>query len=161
MSRGERERALAEIGEAGRSLSDSAVLYHGALAGRLGLNSSDWKVLGLLERDGALSAGDLSSRTGLAPASISGILDRLEERGLVTRSADPTDRRRTLVDVREEGIRGMYALFEGLMRRLGELHEQYSVEELALVARYLRKAAEIQREATTELSQDRSDPGGR
>jgi DNA-binding MarR family transcriptional regulator len=154
MSTPSREEALGRMMEAGRSLSDAIVLYHSVLAARLGLNPSHWKALGLLERYGPLTAGELSSKTGLAPASISGILDRLEEKQLVQRTADPQDGRRTRVELHMAGMGELQAQFTGLMRRLAELHEDYSAEELTFIADYMAAAAERQREATRELSGD-------
>ena len=151
MSSEERTAALAELQRAGRELSDATVLYHGVLAERLGLSPSQWKTLGILENHGSLSAGELASRSGLAPASMSGILDHLESKGLVRRSQDPGDRRRTLVELHAPGIQELYAAFGGLMRRLSELHGSYATEELHLIAGYLAAAAERQRAATREL----------
>lgn len=152
MSRSERKQALRRLEEAGRSLSDAAVLYHGAMADRVGLNPSQWKILGLLQRWGPLTAGELAARSGLAPPSVSGILERLEGRGLLGRSPDPGDRRRTLVEVRAEGLAELYQAFEGLTRRLAELNAGYSAEEMQLLAGYLEEAAARQREATAELA---------
>lgn len=152
MSRSERKQALRRLEDAGRSLSDAAVLYHGAMADRVGLNPSQWKVLGLLQRWGPLTAGELATRSGLAPPSVSGILDRLEGRGLLGRSPDPGDRRRIRVEVRVEGLAELYQAFEGLTRRLADLHSRYSPEEMQLIAGYLEEAAARQREATAELA---------
>src|SRR5690606_13493887 len=63
------------LAAAGRELSDAIVLFHTVLAERLGLGASDWKTLGLLESHGAMTAGELAAHTGLAPASVTGILD--------------------------------------------------------------------------------------
>ena len=95
MSTPDRQEALDRIAEAGRSLSDAAVLFHGALADQLGPTGSHWKILSLLERHGAQSAGELAERSGLAPASITSILDRLETKELASRVQDSDDRRRT------------------------------------------------------------------
>ena len=46
----------------------------------------------------------------------------------------------------------MYALFDGLMRRLGELNEEYDVSQSHIIAGYMARAAEAQREATSELT---------
>jgi DNA-binding MarR family transcriptional regulator len=152
MSSPERTEALERISDAGRSLSDAAVLFHGSLAERMDLAGSHWKTLGLLERFGPQTAGDLSRRSGLAPASISGILDKLEAKDLVIRGDDPDDRRRTRVELNPAGVAQMYGLFEGMMRRLAELHDGYTTEELLLIAGYMARAAELQREATRELA---------
>ncbi len=42
------------------------------------------------------------------------------------------------------GTERIGALFGGLMARLGELNAEYSTEELAVIADYQRRAAEVQ-----------------
>ena len=57
----------------------------------------------LVESDG-LSLKDLSKELGLAHSTVSGIVDRLERRGLVRRETDPRDRRATVI-VPTEAVR--------------------------------------------------------
>ena len=49
------------------------------------------------------TASDLADRLHIAPRSTTEVVDGLEERGLVERQADPTDRRATLIALTEEG----------------------------------------------------------
>jgi DNA-binding MarR family transcriptional regulator len=58
-----------------------------------------------LLRDEACFAGDLARRLGMSPASLTRLLERLEGRGLVTRSTDPGDRRRVVVHITPTGAR--------------------------------------------------------
>jgi DNA-binding MarR family transcriptional regulator len=146
-------RLLRDLALAGRQHSDAAVMYHTALADRLGMGASEWKTLSLLEQEGALSAGALSERSGLAPASITGILDRLESAGWIHRTRDPEDRRRVIVTLDSEATAERYGyLFAGLRRRLDELHDGYSEEEVALIADAFAEHARILREATDEVT---------
>jgi DNA-binding transcriptional ArsR family regulator len=139
------------LSDAGRELSDAAVLYHSALAGRLGLGATDWKMLGLLEKEGPRTAGELAEASGLAPASVTGLLDRLEAGGWVKRRRDPEDGRRTIVELDWQPPADRGGLFEGLMRRLAELYERYSDAELELLLGFMREVAARQRAATAEL----------
>ncbi|WP_017594038.1 MarR family transcriptional regulator [Nocardiopsis potens] len=148
---GPREGVLHRVAEAGRAMSDAAVLYHGELSSRLGLGATDWKILGLVQAAGSVSAGELVRRSGLKPASITGVLDRLERRGLLRRVRDEADRRRVLVEPAPGLEDGRVELFEGLLRRLAELCGHYTDAELELVAGFMEEAARRQLEATAEL----------
>jgi DNA-binding MarR family transcriptional regulator len=149
----EREDLLAQLSEAGRRMSDAAVLFHTAMAARLGLGPSDWKGLGLLGR-GPLSAGELSEQSGLAPASVTGLIDRLESMGLAQRQADPRDGRRVVVEMNRSGLRQMEPFFVGLLRRLDELYARYTNEQLKLIVEVLQEIAHRQMAALHELSEE-------
>lgn len=151
--KGGRGALLDQLARAGRDLSDAAVMYHTALGERLGLSASDWKTLGLLERHGPLTAGELSAHSGLAPASVTGIIDRLEGAGWVHRGRDASDGRRVVVTLDPRAFEGsIRALFGGLVRRLQELYRRYSDDELELVREFMTEVARRQREATAELT---------
>src|SRR5215813_9710359 len=49
-----------------------------------------------------MSLKELSAHLGLSHSTVSGILDRLEKRGLVERRTDETDRRHTRISVTQE-----------------------------------------------------------
>ena len=66
-------------------------------AERIGINVTDLNCLNIVALTGSMTAGDLARATGLTTASITGVLDRLEEGGFVRRERDPHDRRRVIV----------------------------------------------------------------
>lgn len=155
-----RAALLHRLAAAGRELSDAVVLFHTVLAERLGLGASDWKTLGLLERRGAMTAGELAAHTGLAPASVTGILDRLERGGWVHRHRDPEDGRRVVVTLDEAVVaERVGACFAGLQRRLAELYERYSDDQLEFLAGFMEEIAARQREATGELQSGSAEGG--
>jgi DNA-binding MarR family transcriptional regulator len=123
------------------------------LTAQVGFGPSDWKVLGLLEQHGPLTAGDLVAHSGLAPASVTGLVDRLERGGWVHRARDARDGRRVLVTL-DQGMvtRQIGTCFQGLERRLADLYARYSDDQLALVLEVLVEIAARQREATAELT---------
>jgi DNA-binding MarR family transcriptional regulator len=127
-------------------------MFHSALAARVGLGATEEKTLDLLQRYGPLSPGDLARHTGLAPASVTGLLDRLQRRGFLVRVRDPQDGRRLLVRVRPDQIDAIAALFDDLSRRLDEFYAGYSVDELLQATRFLVGVAAVQRAATQTLS---------
>jgi len=149
-----RESLLGQISLAGRALSDTSVMFHTVLAARLGIGPSDWKTLSLLEQQGPLTAGEIGARSGLARASVTGMIDRLERRGWVTRRKDREDGRRVVVELNLSATaEQMESFFGGLLGRLGEVYAKYSDEELELLIGFLRELARCQAEATTELNE--------
>jgi DNA-binding MarR family transcriptional regulator len=96
-------------------------VFHSAVAGQLDLHPTGCKTLGILERLGPLSAGESARHSGLATASVTNLIDRLEEKGFVRRVRDANDRRRVLVEPRRERLAGGRALFASTVASLGQL----------------------------------------
>ena len=67
------------------------------------LTPTQWAALSRLHADGPLSQNHLGRLTAMDPATIQGVVRRLQGRGLVERADDPTDRRRTLLRVSVSG----------------------------------------------------------
>ncbi|MGX1134067.1 DNA-binding MarR family transcriptional regulator [Streptomyces glaucescens] len=147
-----REELLAELGEAGRVHSNAAVMYHAAISDRMDLSAVEEKTLDLLQRSGALSAGRLAELTGLAPASVSGLIDRLEHKGFARRVKDPQDGRRVNVEIDPGAEARFTPLFAPFAARMAELYAEYSDAELTLILDFLHRSAHIQREATRALT---------
>jgi DNA-binding MarR family transcriptional regulator len=132
---------------AGRSLGNSSSMLLAACADRLGLHSTDWGCVLLLNEalPEPLTAGQLAELTGLTTGAVTGVLDRLEGAGFVSRARDPGDRRRVVVHLVPESMARVGPMFEGLIADLRALHGDYSDEELAVFADILTCSSEIMR----------------
>jgi DNA-binding MarR family transcriptional regulator len=64
---------------------------------------SQGAVLGRLDREGPQSTSDLAGAERVRPQSMAQTLGDLEAEGLITRTADPNDGRRTLIDLSPAG----------------------------------------------------------
>src|ERR1700684_1456860 len=93
----ERARLASEFGGAVRMTGSLMQLVGQAAADRIGINATDLNCLNILSFSGQLTAGELARGTGLTTASITGVVDRLEDAGFVRRERDATDRRRVVV----------------------------------------------------------------
>ncbi|MFI8481147.1 MarR family winged helix-turn-helix transcriptional regulator [Pseudomonas sp. NPDC078700] len=60
-------------------------------------------VLQVLEKESRITASDLSGQVSLTAATLSGLLDRLEERNLMHRQRDDQDRRRQWLLISDQG----------------------------------------------------------
>ena len=69
----------------------------------LNLSAAEINALANLADRGALNVRELSAETGTRATTLTGILDRLENRGYLTRELDPTDRRSFRLPLTEAG----------------------------------------------------------
>ena len=149
---GSRDEILDELARVGREHSDATVLFHANVASLLDLHPTDYKVVGILVRSGPLSAGEIARRSGLATASVTNLIDRLEEKKFVRRVADPADRRRVMVEAVGDRLTGARSLLASTRRSLAQLYDRYSERDLAVIADFLQHNAERLRAETGKLS---------
>jgi DNA-binding MarR family transcriptional regulator len=147
-----RDEILDELARVGRAHSDATVLFHANVASLLDLHPTDYKVLGILVSSGPLSAGEIARRSGLATASVTNLIDRLERKGFVRRVDDPTDRRRVMVEAVGERLTSARSLLASTRRSLAQLYDRYSDRDLSVIADFLHHNAERLRTETGKLS---------
>jgi DNA-binding MarR family transcriptional regulator len=152
LSSAKRAALLARLAQAGRANSDATVFFHATLARLLELNPSDYKAMSVLERLGAMSAGDIAAHTGLAAASVTNLIDRLEQKGFVRRVDDPADRRRVLVAPAADKVAAARKYFRSTQQSLARLYERYSQRELETIADFLERNAGRLHDETGKLS---------
>ena len=85
-------------------LSQRLPRYLNAEFERLHLTDLEGHVLLHLLKEGRPVA-ELQEALGVAPSTLTGVIDRLEERGLVRRIVNPADRRSFLITAREAGLK--------------------------------------------------------
>jgi DNA-binding MarR family transcriptional regulator len=145
-------RLTATIGESLRELSIQLSLLNHRVSTRVELRHVDLDCLDLIARHGPLSPSALARRAGLHPATVTGILDRLERDGWIARDRDPSDRRAVLVRALKDRGAELFRLYAGMNTAMNEICAGYRPAELELVADFLRRTAEAGRTATEELS---------
>src|SRR6266550_3366614 len=147
-----RKRLAAEIRESLRELASQLSLLNHQVGAQLDLRDVDLDCLDLIDRHGPLSPSALARHAGLHPATITGILDRLEGGGWVVRERDPSDRRAVVVRAVPERVPDLLRLYAGMNRSMNEIYAGYDERELELVADFLHRTANAGRSATAELS---------
>jgi DNA-binding MarR family transcriptional regulator len=71
----------------------------------LGLTPAQFDVVAILGSRDDVTLRELSERTLITKGTLTGVVDRLERRGIVRRRADPADGRRTFVELTSSGRR--------------------------------------------------------
>src|SRR5919204_686194 len=114
ISRGEadaarrRRRTTTAIKESLRELSNQLSLLNHHVGAQVELRDVDLDCLELINRHGPLNPSALARRAGLHPATMTGILDRLERGGWVARDRDPADRRAVIVRAQRDRNAQLY-----------------------------------------------------
>lgn len=84
-----------------------------------GLTLTQWKVIFQLQRQPDITQRALAENVASDPMTMSGVLDRLEKRGLIAREADPADSRAKRVRLTPEG-EALYATTKAVGSRMHE-----------------------------------------
>jgi DNA-binding MarR family transcriptional regulator len=149
-----RRRSITAIKEALRELNSQLSLLNHHVGDRLGLKDVDLECLDLIARHGPLSPSTLARRARLHPATMTGILDRLERAGWVARDRDPSDRRAVQIRSLRDRSAELFRLYAGMNRAMDKLCAGYTDEELELLAGFLRRTTDAGKSATEALAPD-------
>ncbi len=93
----------------------------------------------------AATPGALGRELGMASASITQVIDRLERLGLVARAPDPGDRRRVLLEVTAAASASGIANFGALLEAVRELADLRTSQEQAIILAFLEDLANLGR----------------
>ncbi len=142
----ESRRELVEeiVGRLTRKRSTADVLFHHAVAVRLGLGPTDHKCLDLLRERGAMSGSELAAITGLTSGAITGVVARLEQAGYVRRKADTSDRRKQILYPVLARTRGIHAeVFAPLRDDVAAVVEPFDTHQLVAIAEFLARTTDV------------------
>ncbi len=110
-----------------------------ASAEKEGLTLQQFSLMGVLSRRGRVPMNALSKELRVTPPNITGVVDRLEAKGLVKRVADPADRRRKGIQMTERGTVQYEKVRTGYSGPLQESLDTLTPEEQEILVNLLRK----------------------
>ena len=129
-----------------------------AASGTDAFNGPQGKILDALWQQDGLSPHEIGQRTGLASSTLTSMLDRMENAGLVRRSRSTEDRRviRIFAGPRAQECRGRYAALSEEMT--GIYFRGFTDEEITSFEGFLRRVLENVREADGRGIRRKQDP---
>ena len=117
----------------------------------LNLGIGQLKTLFFISNRGATTTGKLATALKVTPTNVTGIIDRLLEKGLITRIGDPDDRRVLVLRTTPKGDELVAELRQKRRERMTELFKHLSDKEAEIVAQGLKimvKAIDAKQEET-------------
>jgi DNA-binding MarR family transcriptional regulator len=137
-----RGEALRRVQIGLRRLTQQLHRLNDVVGSQIDLSPDDLEVLDMIGRDGPMSPRDVTAATGIHPATLTGMLDRLEMGGWLTRRPDPDDRRRVIVAA-ETGRGGDLARrYAPMSKAITDICSDYTIDELARIVEFLERAAD-------------------
>jgi DNA-binding MarR family transcriptional regulator len=150
--RRDRRRLTTAIKESLRDLRVQLALLNHQVGTQLELKDVDLDCLDIVARYGPMSPSMLARRAGVHPATMTGVLDRLERSGWVARDRDPADRRGVMIRALRERVGEVLRLYGGMNRSMDRVCSGYTERELELIADFLRRTTEAGQAATEDLA---------
>lgn len=118
-------------------------IYSRELSDTHGLTGPQMLCLRQIAEQGSLTTGALAKSVAVSPATLTGILDRLEIRGLISRERRPEDKRRVLVSLTAMGREMAHELPSPLQARFAARLESLSGDERGAIRRALQSLVQM------------------
>ena len=142
------------MGELALSLREVRDRLDGVLqsvGGHVDLAPVEMEFIDLIARKAPTTPGELATTTGLSPATVTGVLDRLEKDGWIKRARDVEDRRKVIVDIEVKRGPELGRLYGGMLGRLHDILQQYPDEQLELLLDFLKQVRDAGDSSIEEL----------
>ncbi len=161
VSKGKRAKLSGEFAHELRQFNGLAASFFRAAAARSGLTDTDMQVIDILDSTGAATAGQLADLTGLTTGAITGMLNRLEEAGLVRRERDPRDGRRVIVRLAKDSdeMRAISSIFDSIGKAWDDMASHYNDEQIAFLLEFLKRSNTLSRQEIARLREGPASEG--
>jgi DNA-binding MarR family transcriptional regulator len=140
--KGKHQLAEEIVGRLARQHSTAVVLFHHAVAERLGLGPTDHKCMDLLRDRGAMAGSDLGAITGLTSGAITGVVARLERAGYLRREPDPHDGRKQILHLARQRVH-IQDVIDPLREDVAALLENFDTHQVTAIAEFLARTMDL------------------
>jgi len=147
-----RRRVTAELKQRFRDVNNQIALLAHHVSARVELRDIDLDCLDFLAQHGPATPSTMARLAGVHPATMTGIIDRLERGGWVQRQRDDADRRAVVVSARPDAVGEVFRHYEGMNAEMDDVCATYSAAELELISAFLQRTADAGRRAVAEFS---------
>lgn len=136
-----------------RELGVQLSLLNRQVGARAGVNDPDLDVLDMIVRHGPLSPSALARLARLHPATMTGVLDRLEQGGWIVRERDANDRRAVVVRAQKAKSVDILRLYSGMNSEMDGILDGYDEGQLVAIADFIERTTEAGRLSVEQLAE--------
>jgi DNA-binding MarR family transcriptional regulator len=135
---------IAETAQAVAAFGAATATVDGAAAAAFGVNRTDLRIIGILNRDTECTAGQLATECALSPAATTTAIQRLVAAGHATRMIDASDRRRVVVALTPTAQALLITIYGPIGLEGTRQLADYTSAELQLLTGFLRRGEAFQ-----------------
>jgi DNA-binding MarR family transcriptional regulator len=146
--------AAPALAEPYRRYLSAVVQFHIVAAAEIGLAGTDFQAANLLQLAGPLTSGELAHRLALTTGATTRLIDRLAAAGWVRRAADPSDRRRVVVELSGLLPERLSRAVEAVRSPIGAVIGAMSEEQREGLLTYFEAAADAYAAVARQLRDD-------
>jgi MarR family transcriptional regulator, 2-MHQ and catechol-resistance regulon repressor len=139
-----------------RKADEAAIDYLSRGIEETGISDTDFRVLEALLHKGPLPVNTIGPKVHLTPGSISVAVDRLLEKGLVSRAESPDDRRVRIVALTKSGKDLIVPISRKRSAEIGRMFGDANPKEIQILESVLKNAGKRARTLAEERSKTRS-----
>ena len=147
----ERDRLLQQVRDGLRELRRELARLNHRVGDRVKLRDLDLDCYDLIAQSGSITPGALAAAAGIHPATMTGVLDRLERGGWIVRDRAAGDRRSVVLRPAPRSAARLVPHFQGMSDAVDASCAGYTNDELRLVVDFLARAARAGDEAAADL----------
>ena len=137
------ELSAAIVGRLMRRHGTATVLFHPALAERLGLGPTDHKCLDVIRERGAMTSSELGAATGLTSGAVAVVVARLERAGYLHRTPDAHDRRKQILSPAPDRAVEVHAAIAPIRHDVAALLTRFDDSQLDAIAAFLEGTSDL------------------
>lgn len=117
--------------------------YSEAFVRQYDLTSAQFDVIATLGNTQGMSMGDIGEKTLITKGTLTGVVDRLTKKGLVTREVPPENRRSVIVKLTPDGETLFQKVFPAHIADMKQHFESFSSSELELLKVLLNRLRQV------------------
>lgn len=134
-----------------RKETRTATLFVQTVAESVGIHPTDLKCLDFLTEVRSTTAGDLARITGLTTGAITAVIDRMEKAGYIKRTADSSDRRKTIIQILVKHHRHSQIVHNLFTHKMPRILSAYTRKERAIIADWNTRLTALLQDETKRL----------